>query len=215
MPGLPIPILASPLIRRVAWHIRRVGGQLDRRFFLSLAEGIVVTVIVAAVVITLLEKSWTFESVFDSFNWGIATVLGQGDAAFVVSPGGRVVGWLLILFGVAMLGMITGALVAMVIDFLLKEGQGLGASGYKDHIVVCGWNTTARDLIQELRGDDYKQKVVVLADLETRTRPVTASTSCAAMRPTRRTSPGRASRKPRPRWSSRPMPRTRRTCTRS
>ena len=28
-----------------------------------------------------------------------------------------------------MLGMITGALVAMVIDFLLKEGQGLGASG--------------------------------------------------------------------------------------
>ena len=75
-------------------------------------------------------------------------------------------GWLLILFGVAMLGMITGALVAMVIDFLLKEGQGLGASGYKDHIVVCGWNTTARDLIDELRGDDYKQKVVVIADLE-------------------------------------------------
>ena len=39
-------------------------------------------------------------------------------------------------------------------------------SGYKDHIVVCGWNSTARDLIDELRGDDYKQKVVVLADLE-------------------------------------------------
>jgi voltage-gated potassium channel len=73
---------------------------------------------------------------------------------------------LLILFGVAMLGMITGALVAMVIDFLLKEGQGLGASGYKDHIVVCGWNTTARDLIAELRGDDYQQKVVVIADNE-------------------------------------------------
>ena len=73
---------------------------------------------------------------------------------------------MLILFGVAMLGMITGALVAMVIDFLLKEGQGLGASGYKDHIVVCGWNATARDLIAELRGDDYQLKVVVIADLE-------------------------------------------------
>ena len=113
----------------------------------------------------------TFESLFDSFNWGFATVLGQGNAGFVTSPGGRVVGWLLILFGVAMLGMITGALVAMVIDFLLKEGQGLGASGYKDHIVVCGWNTTARDLIDELRGDDYKQKVVVIANVPTRTRP--------------------------------------------
>jgi voltage-gated potassium channel len=84
----------------------------------------------------------------------------------VTSPAGRVIGWLLILFGVAMLGMITGALVALVIDFLLKEGQGLGASGYRDHIVVCGWNSTARDLIEELRGDDYKQKVVILADLD-------------------------------------------------
>jgi voltage-gated potassium channel len=166
MPKLPMPVLASPLIRRVVWHVRRVGGQLDRRFFLSLAEGIVVFVAITAVAITLLEKPWTLESTFDSFNWGIATVLGQGDPGFVTSPGGRIISWLLILFGVAMLGMITGALVALVIDFLLKEGQGLGASGYRDHIVVCGWNATARDLIGELRGDDYKIKVVVLTDAE-------------------------------------------------
>ena len=164
--SIPMPVLASPLIRRVAWHVRRVGGQLDRRFFFSLAQGIVGFVLIAAILITLFEKPLTFELVFDSFNWGIATVLGQGDSAFVTSPAGRIIGWLLILFGVAMLGMITGALVAMVIDFLLKEGQGLGASGYKDHIVLCGWNSTARDLIEELRGDDYQQKVVVIADLE-------------------------------------------------
>lgn len=166
MPKLTMPVLASPLIRRVVWHVRRVGGQLDGRFFLTLAEGIVIFVAIAAVSITLLEKDRTLESTFDSFNWGIATVLGQGDPGFVTSPGGRVISWLLILFGVAMLGMITGALVALVIDFLLKEGQGLGASGYRDHIVVCGWNATARDLISELRGDDYKIKVVVLTDAE-------------------------------------------------
>ena len=148
------------------WHLHRMRGQLDRQFFLSLAQGIIGFVFVAAVLITLFEKSWTLESIFDSFNWGIATVLGQGDSSFVTSPAGRLISWFLILFGVAMLGMITGALVAMVIDFLLKEGQGLGASGYKDHIVVCGWNTTARDLIAELRGDDYQSKVVVLADVE-------------------------------------------------
>ncbi|HEX5148583.1 MAG TPA: NAD-binding protein [Candidatus Limnocylindrales bacterium] len=166
MPKLPVPALASPLVRRVLWHVRRVSGQLDKRFFLSLAEGIVVFVAITAVSITLLEKPWTIGSTFDAFNWGIATVLGQGDPGFVTSPGGRIISWLLILFGVAMLGMITGALVALVIDFLLKEGQGLGASGYRDHIVVCGWNATARDLIAELRGDDYKIKVVVLTDAE-------------------------------------------------
>lgn len=166
MSRLHLPNLTSPIIRRVTWHVRRVTGQLDRRFFLTLAEGIVGFVLVAAILITLFEKPWTFESVFDSFNWGIATVLGQGDSAYVASPAGRVIGWVLILFGVAMLGMITGALVAMVIDFLLKEGQGMGAAGYRDHIVVCGWNSTARDLIAELRGDDYQQKVVVIADLD-------------------------------------------------
>ena len=164
---LPVlPVLASPLIRRVAWHLRRVTGQLDRRFFLTLTEGIVAVVAIAALLITVLEKPVTLESLFDSFNWGVATVLGQGNASFVTSPGGRAVSWLLILFGVAMLGLITGSIVAMVIDFLLKEGAGLGAAGHKDHIVVCGWNSTARDLIDELRGDDYKQKVVVLANVD-------------------------------------------------
>ncbi len=161
-----LPILDAPVIRRLLWHLGRMRGQLDRRFFLSLAQGIVGFVLAAAVLITLFEKSWTLESIFDSFNWGIATVLGQGDSAYVTSPAGRLIGWFLILFGVAMLGMITGALVAMVIDFLLKEGQGLGASGYRNHIVVCGWNSTARDLIAELRGDDYQSKVVVLADVD-------------------------------------------------
>jgi voltage-gated potassium channel len=161
-----LPVLTSPLVRRVLWHINRMRSQLDRRFFMNLAEGIVGFVLIAAVLITLFEKSWTVESVFDSFNWGIATVLGQGDSAFVTSPAGRLIGWVLILFGVAMLGMITGALVAMVIDFLLKEGQGLGASGYQNHIVVCGWNSTARDLIAELQGDDYQLKVVIIADIE-------------------------------------------------
>jgi len=160
------PFLDSPVVRRVAWHVKRMVGQLDRRFFMSLAQGIIGFVLAAAVLITLFEKSWTIESVFDSFNWGIATVLGQGDSGYVTSPAGRLIGWFLILFGVAMLGMITGALVAMVIDFLLKEGQGLGAAGYKGHIVVCGWNSTARDLVAELRGDEYVAKVVVLADLD-------------------------------------------------
>jgi voltage-gated potassium channel len=56
--------------------------------------------------------------------------------------------------------------VALVIDFLLKEGQGMGASGYHDHIVICGWNSTARDLVDELRKDDYKAKLVLVHESE-------------------------------------------------
>jgi voltage-gated potassium channel len=66
------------------------------------------------------------------------------------------------LFGVGIFAAITGALVGFVIDFLLKEGQGMGAAGYEGHIVVCGWNSTARDLIGELRTDDYRVRVVLV-----------------------------------------------------
>ena len=40
----------------------------------------------------------------------------------------------------------------------------MGASGYRDHIVVCGWNSTARELITELSTDEYTTKIVVIHD---------------------------------------------------
>ena len=78
----------------------------------------------------------------------------------------ELVSWALGLFGVAIVATITGALVGFVIDFLLKEGQGMGAAGYEGHIVVCGWNPTAKNLIAELQGDDYSVDVVIIADAE-------------------------------------------------
>jgi voltage-gated potassium channel len=144
----------------------RVRGAVDRRFFLQLLGSAFVLVLIAASLITVVEKPLTFANLGASVNWGIQTILGQGDSSYVTSPIGWIVGWFFSLFGVAIIGTLTGALVALVIDFLLKEGQGLGASGYSDHIVVCGWNQTARDLIDELRGDEYRARVVVLAQAD-------------------------------------------------
>jgi voltage-gated potassium channel len=148
----------------VGWHLSRVRGAVDRRFFAQLLGGAFVLVLIAAALITVVEKQLTLQALGASVNWGIQTILGQGDSSYVTSPMGWVVGWFFSLFGVAIIGTLTGALVALVIDYLLKEGQGLGASGYRDHIIVCGWNQTARDLIDELRGDEYKSRVVVLAE---------------------------------------------------
>jgi len=159
-------LFSSPVIRRVLWYSRRAQKSMDRRFFLSLVTGILVFVAIAAVAVTLLEKPWTFDAFGNSFYWGVTTIFGQGDSAYITSPGGWIVSWLLILFGVALLGTITGALVAFVIDFLLKEGQGMGAAGYAEHIVICGWNATARDLVDELKQDEYKAKIVLVHDAD-------------------------------------------------
>ena len=156
-----------PLLSRVAFHVRRMTGGLERGFFVRLFVALAGFVVVAAGLVTLLEGphddvGGTARKFGDSFYWGITTVLGNGDTAYVESPGGKFVSWLLVLFGVAIVAAITGALVGFVIDILLKEGQGMGAAGYRDHIVVCGWNATARELIGELGGDEYSTKIVLV-----------------------------------------------------
>jgi voltage-gated potassium channel len=154
-------------MRRFGFHVKRITGSLDRHFFISLLVPVLGFVLVAAVAVTLVEsEKRTFAGLGSSFYWAITTVIGSGDASYVNSPGGWLIGWLLAFFGVALVAAMTAAVVGFVIDVLLKEGQGMGAAGFRDHIVVCGWNSTARELIEELKGDEFKAKVVVLHDDE-------------------------------------------------
>lgn len=160
-------IVGMPIIARLAFHVRRMTGGLERGFFLRLFVGLFAFVLAAALLVTLVEAPrWEpgeLAAKFgDSVYWGVTTVMGSGETSYVTSPLGKVVSWFLVLFGVAIVAAITGALVGFVIDILLKEGQGMGAAGYRDHIVVCGWNATARELIAELAGDEYEHRVVVL-----------------------------------------------------
>lgn len=160
-------ILAAPFMRRIGFHARRVTSGLDRHFFLSLLLPIAGFVVLAAGAVTLMENDKrTFAGLGSSVYWAVTTVIGSGDPSYVNSLGGFIFGWLLAFFGVAIVAAITGAVVGFVIDFLLKEGQGMGAAGFRDHIVVCGWNGTARELIEELKGDEFTAKVVVLHDAE-------------------------------------------------
>lgn len=156
----------SPFLRRVKWHLKRVSGKVDRRFFLSLFAFLVVFLGISATIVWLTETDQTLAELWRSWYWAGATVLGLGTGDLVGRPIGWFMSWVLGVFGVAIVALLTGALVGFVIDFLLKEGQGMGAAGYRDHIVVCGWNSTARDLVAELAGDEYATKLVLLHDSE-------------------------------------------------
>lgn len=123
-------------------------------------------VVLATIALTVAEKDSTLEALGRSFYWSVMTILDNGDISYVETPAGWVIHWILALFGVAILAAVTGAVVGFVIDFLVKEGQGMGAAGYEGHIVVCGWNPTARDLIEELKTDEYGTRIVLLHDAE-------------------------------------------------
>jgi voltage-gated potassium channel len=161
-----------PILRRAAFHVRRLTSGMDRSFFTRVGVILVGFLILASALVTVAERdkegsTWTtvggfFREFMDWLYWSITTVMGSGDASQVHTPIGYAISWLRILFGVAIVASLTGALVGFLIDYLLKEGQGMGASGYRDHIIVCGWNSTARELIQELSTDEYTTKIVVI-----------------------------------------------------
>jgi voltage-gated potassium channel len=177
MPLVPTRVstfFAVPILRRAAFHARRLTRGLDRSFFVRIGVVLVGILLVAATLCTLSERERP-ETEWDSvggfvgqltgwFYWSLTTVMGSGDSGRPHTLVGYVISWVLVLFGVAIVASLTGALVGFLIDYLLKEGQGMGASGYRDHIIVCGWNATARELVQELATDEYTTRIVVVHD---------------------------------------------------
>jgi hypothetical protein len=143
--------LDLPVVRRLAWHSDRVRSHMDRRLAVLLGGSIGLYIFGAAMTVTLLEKPWTAEALGDSFYWAVNTALGSGDPGYVASAIGWGLSWTLIGMSLTILAIVTGGVVTFVIDVALKEGRGMGAAGYRGHIVVCGWSAGARELLEELR----------------------------------------------------------------
>jgi voltage-gated potassium channel len=176
IPKRAATFFSIPIFRRAAFHVKRLTSGLDSSFFFRVGILLAGFLLITAALVTLAERTTTghtwdtlrefFSQYMDWLYWALTTVLGAGDASQVHTPIGYVFSWLLILFGVAIVASLTGALVGFLIDYLLKEGQGMGASGYRDHIIVCGWNATARELVQELSTDEYTTRIVVIHDTD-------------------------------------------------
>lgn len=167
-----VPVLAAargleiPLVRRLRWHLARVATQMDDRVVPAALETVVVLVAASALVVTIVERPWTFEDFGAAFYWAVNTVLGSGDPTFVTSPVGWVVSWTLILLGLTILAVATGSIVTFFVSVALKEGSGMGVAGHSNHVVICGWNQTARELVAELRGDESSLPIVVVCPAE-------------------------------------------------
>jgi voltage-gated potassium channel len=91
------------------------------------------------------------QSLWDSIWWAVVTMgtVGYGDK-YPVSAGGRIVGLVLIVFGVGLMSLFTATIASIFVERRMKEGRGLETVKEKNHIVICGWNEHTEDVLKGL-----------------------------------------------------------------
>ena len=107
---------------------------LHRENLFRLMGVIVVLVLVGAVGLTSFEENRPFP---DALWWAIVTVttVGFGDIS-PVSLGGRLVGAVLMVFGIGVLGMFTATIAGVFIEKRLRKERGRGSYDLEGHNIL-------------------------------------------------------------------------------
>ncbi|NPA12546.1 MAG: ion transporter [Aquificae bacterium] len=107
-----------------------------------------------------------FKSMWHAIYWGIVTIstVGYGDI-HPVSDAGRFITAIMIGGGVVIIATMTGVFSAALVNRLLvlKEGD-LKMEKLEKHIVICGWNETAEEIVKQIinmRLDKEKPVVII------------------------------------------------------
>jgi voltage-gated potassium channel len=151
-----------------AWN--QVHGVLGP--VLSIAAAVVVGLMaVSVVVIDLTEKGHNPQvtSLWSAVKWVALSLLGSPPFR-VVTPGGRVIQFVVDLLKPSTVALLSAAAVSHLFGYLVKRTSGMGRTRLKDHIVICGWSGKGSEIIKEIRGrgdSESQRPIVVVATLNT------------------------------------------------
>ena len=149
-------------------RIRAFWEFLHRENLLRLFGLIVVLIVGGATGLAYFEDDRSFP---DALWWATVTLttVGFGDI-FPTSPGGRVIGVVLMFFGIGALGMFTATIAGVFVETRLRKERGMGSYDLEGHIILCEWNDRTREILRDLRADprSYRSPILLLADTETK-----------------------------------------------
>ena len=102
----------------------------------------------------------TVESIGSAIYWAFIsmTTTGYGDVS-PATAGGRVVAVIVVVSGLLLLSLVTATIASVFVEKKIREGKGLEPVKLEDHIVLCGWNSNAEDVIAELLRSLPEEKI--------------------------------------------------------
>jgi voltage-gated potassium channel len=130
----------------------------------------VLTVLTASLLFYLVERPKDPDITLWSSIWSAFFTMVSADFVETkpVTFLGKIIVTFLIFFGIAFVSAITATFATVMVINKMKEGKGMKTLHLKNHIIICGWNTRARSIVEEiinLMGDNAKP-IAIIADLE-------------------------------------------------
>jgi len=129
--------------------------------------GILVTAMCAAYLFEVRENEG-FETIWDALWWTVVTIttVGYGDR-YPTSIGGRAAGIIMMVMGVATVGIVTGRIASFLIDKQIKARGGLIViERKKGHFIICGWKMELENILENIlrANPDLRPSDIVLVN---------------------------------------------------
>lgn len=148
----------------------------NRKFIelFKIISSIVGLILIGAFIIKVFEPNAqnpdvNIKSFFDAIWWTIVTItsVGYGDY-YPVTFAGRIIGIVIIVSGFVLFSTFTAYIASNFIDKKIKERKGLNKIKLKNHIIICGWNNSARRILKFLveHSNEKSTTVVLINELD-------------------------------------------------
>ena len=156
----------SPRIERYGKIIRHFVITATRNFFFRLFVTAAIFLTALSFAAYYFERNYTevktengiaveeksnIRELKDAVWWAFvtSTTVGYGDY-YPKSFAGRLVGIILMFFGVTLVGVITGNIASSLVEKQLKEGRGLRELKLINHFIICGWKRDMAKVLFEI-----------------------------------------------------------------
>jgi voltage-gated potassium channel len=105
---------------------------------------------------------------FIEWFWSTFFTMISGD--FVefkpTTAAGKILVTMLILFGIGFVGIVTANIASALVVEKLEAGRGMKKLHLRNHVLVCGWNSGAQTVVEELIAAVNGREVAIIADTE-------------------------------------------------
>ncbi|NQV38547.1 MAG: NAD-binding protein [Candidatus Marinimicrobia bacterium] len=124
--------------------------QVIRNSFFQIGAGIFIVMMVGGWALQYLETGAITQNE-TPYWWTIVTMttVGYGDFA-PETVQGRIFAVIIMFAGIALISMLTATISSIFVAQRIREGKGLEKINVQNHIIICGWNSAANQIIESL-----------------------------------------------------------------